>query len=138
MRRQTPFAFHQLGKQESKEKVAEDWFTSFLKRHPRLSICTPEATSLSRVTSFNQTNLERFFYNLSEVMNKYQLDCNDIYNCDETGIITVLQPHRIFTKRGAKQVGAISSSEQGQLITIYLEVKTSGSTISHLRGAFRK
>jgi len=38
------------------KEAGVDWLTAFLKRNQSLSIRTPEATSLSRATSFNKTN----------------------------------------------------------------------------------
>ncbi|CAH1979415.1 unnamed protein product [Acanthoscelides obtectus] len=38
--------------------AGEDWLGSFLKRHPSLSIRTPQATSLLRATSFNKQNVK--------------------------------------------------------------------------------
>ncbi|XP_053947962.1 uncharacterized protein LOC128856673 [Anastrepha ludens] len=39
---------------KTKLMAGEDWLGNFLKRHPSLSIRSPQATSLSRDTSFNQ------------------------------------------------------------------------------------
>ena len=50
--------------------AGEDWFASFMKRCPELSLRRPEATSLSRATSFNKTNVDTFFSNLRVVLTK--------------------------------------------------------------------
>ncbi|KYN09256.1 hypothetical protein ALC57_18636 [Trachymyrmex cornetzi] len=49
-----------------------DWLTAFLKRNKRLSIRRLEATSLSRATSFNKTNVNNFFDKFAMVMDKYK------------------------------------------------------------------
>ncbi|ESN98220.1 hypothetical protein HELRODRAFT_177097 [Helobdella robusta] len=40
------------------------WFRLFMKRHPSLSIRSPETCSLSRTTSFNRHNIGQFYKNL--------------------------------------------------------------------------
>ncbi|KAF2902436.1 hypothetical protein ILUMI_03748 [Ignelater luminosus] len=76
--------------------AGEDWLGSFLKRHPSLSIRTPQATSLSRATSFN---VSMFFANLTTVYQRLNLSPGDIWNVDETGITTVQVPNRIIARR---------------------------------------
>ena len=53
-----------------KKMASADRFANYMKRHPSLSTRTPEATSLSRATSFNKKNVTACFKMLAEVMDR--------------------------------------------------------------------
>ena len=112
-----------------KEMAGVDWFNGFLKRHPSISIRKPQATSLARVSAFNETTTDEFFNNLADVMQRYKFPPQSIYNMDETGVTTVQRPDHIVAKKGKKQVGAITSQERGVLVTCAVAVNATGNTI---------
>jgi hypothetical protein len=56
-----------------KGTAGKDWIAGFLRRHPNISFRTPEATSLSRATGFNQVQVQRFFTNLRTVLEKEKM-----------------------------------------------------------------
>lgn len=114
---------------DENELASEDWFSGFMKRHPELSIRCAQATSLSRATSFNRTNVESFFNHLTTVMDRHSFAPQDIFNMDETGITTVHKPDRIITRKGMRQVGAVTSGERGTLVAITVAVNAIGNTI---------
>lgn len=112
------------------KSAGNDWFTAFLKRNPNLALRSPEATSLSRATSFNRTNVEQFFTKYKEILQRYHLTASRIWNVDETGVTTVQKPKKmIVAQRGSKQVGAVTSAERGVLVTVAAAANALGNHI---------
>lgn len=101
----------------------------YLKRHPKISVRTPEATSLSRATSFNKANVGVFFNNMSAVLEKYKFEPGDIYNVDETALTTVHKPAKILAEKNVKQVGSATSAERGTLVTLVGCVNAQGGFV---------
>lgn len=101
-----------------KEEAGKDWFYGFLKRNPEVSVRMPEATSVNRISAFNQHEMEIFFKNLLNIFEKHSIPPNRIYNVDETGVTTVHKPSKIIAPKGQKQVGAATSWERGKNVTV--------------------
>jgi hypothetical protein len=114
---------------KTKQMAGEDWLSGFLKRNSDLAVRTPEATSLARATSFNRQNVSSFFARLADVLDRYKFEAADIWNFDETGVTTVQKPRKIVAIKGAKQVGAMTSAERGELITVGLSASADGKSV---------
>lgn len=102
----------------NEELVGWDFYWLFMKRHPGISLRSPEATSLNRVIGFNKVEVDRFFDNLSTLYEKNNYSAMDIYNVDESGLQTVHKPSKILAPKGVKQIGKITSGERGDTCTI--------------------
>ena len=112
-----------------KKKAGKDWYYGFMERNPKLSLRTPEGTSLNRVIAFNRLAVGKFFNNLITVQEKHHIDPKRIYNMDETGISTVQKPQKILASKGQRQVGKVISYERGQTTTVICCVSASGHYI---------
>lgn len=94
------------------------WTSSFRKRHPELTLRSPEATLLARAQGFNKVSVTKFF-DLEKDRSKTSYPPHRIFNIDETGFKTVQsKSSKILAQKGKKQVGAITSAERGILSTV--------------------
>lgn len=113
---------------QEKELAGKDWAAGFTSRH-NIALRKPEGTSINRIKAFNREEVSIFFNNLSGLMEKYKFSPNKIYNCDETGVTTVQRPPKIFTERGQKRVGFVTSWERGKTTTAMCAFNASGTYI---------
>ena len=114
----------------TKTKMAgKDWFSGFMSRNKNLSIRKPEATSVSRMASFNPVNLKTFQDKLELLIGRYALTPSQIFNLDETGVTTVQKVPKIVGKKGEHQVGQVVSRERGELVTQVGIICAAGSSL---------
>ena len=111
------------------ERAGVDWLRGFIKRNASLSIRKPENTSQACAAGFNAVVIGVFFRNLQELYCKYHFPPGRIWNCDETGVPTVVQAPKVIAKRGAKQVAQTVSAERGENTTMLCFVSAIGQTI---------
>lgn len=107
--------------------AGKEWLRGFMKRHPDISLRRPTSTSIARAMGFNMPQCERFFINLTVLMDKYNFTPNNIYNMDETGISTVPNnPPKVITTKGKRAVNKISSAERGTNVTVVSAMSATG------------
>ncbi|XP_033213376.1 uncharacterized protein LOC117170605 [Belonocnema kinseyi] len=109
--------------------AGKDWLNAILKRNSRLSIRRPEATSLSRATSFNRNNVSGFYDKLNTILSRDELTASCIWNLDGTGVSTVSKPSEIIAEKGKRTFGSITSGERGTNVTLIAAVSASGRSI---------
>lgn len=81
-----------------------------------------------RLNSIRLT-LPNFSTKLTSVYEKYGFEAKDIWNVDETGLITVQKPGHLVATKGERRVGSITSAERGCLVTMALACNAMGNII---------
>lgn len=108
--------------------AGQDWVKGFLGRHPTLSVRSPENTSGARAMGFNKVAVSKFNSLLNEVIDKFKLTPDRIFNSDETGVSVNPKSHtKIIALKGKRQVGSITSAERGETVTAEVCLSASGS-----------
>ncbi|XP_054720659.1 uncharacterized protein LOC129230285 [Uloborus diversus] len=109
--------------------AGRDWLEGFMKRSKYISLRKPEATSMARSMGFNKPVVIQFYDKLYNLLEKYKLGPENIYNLDETGITSVQTPGKVLAKKGTKQVGQVTSAERGELVNLCCIINALGNSI---------
>jgi len=100
----------------NKKMAGKDWVRGFRKRHPELTLRSPEATSSARAQAFNRPNVMQFFNILQNLQQTKNFLPHRIFNVDETGLTTVQSKSSIILAlKGRKQVGSLTSAKRSVL-----------------------
>ena len=124
---------------QGKSAAERNGFDPFLKRHPILSMGTPEVISAARVKGFTSENTARFF-DISEFeLRKVNHPAHRIFTVDESRVATVQHRHsKVISMTGKKEVESLTSAERGNLITVVTCMSASGTYVPLLTAFPRK
>jgi len=87
-----------------------------LRRHPELSIRTPEPTSAARAMGFNRSAVQSFYQLFMNCIQKHNYGPDRIYNVDETVLSCVAKSQwKIITSKGRKQVGKLLLQKESKM-----------------------
>jgi len=115
------------------EKAGRKWLKNFLRRHPQISVRTPEVLSLSRARGFIP---ESVFEIYKPAMDTIQHNPARLYDCNKTSISVVQHKHtKILGLKDKRQISSLQSAERGSLVT---SMSPSGHFMPLLHVAKRK
>lgn len=114
--------------------ASKDWYLSFLNRHDKLTLRSPQFTSINRIKAFTQVNVNRFFTNLEEIYAKYPdlvSKTFQIWNMDESSLPSVpTKPVKVVAEKGSRNgFRQFSSAERGTNTTVVLAISVTGQHI---------
>lgn len=109
--------------------VGVSWYTRFKKRHPDLKVKYTQSLEECRARALNPTVVKEFFGMLDELIEKYQIPAENIYNMDEKGVqLGIGKRIAALIDRSQKSVQHIEAGDR-ELVTIIETVCADGSSL---------
>nr|CAI5851291.1 unnamed protein product [Callosobruchus analis] len=114
---------------EENQMAGKDWIIAFRRRHDMI-LRKPEPCSLSRNTTFNRLNVEKFYDSLEDLMNENSAFANGtrIFNLDEIST-TAVHKLQMYSLKGKKGVANLTNAEKSTLVTTCCMVSASGNAL---------
>ncbi|KAJ4436168.1 hypothetical protein ANN_18798, partial [Periplaneta americana] len=103
-----------------KGQAGKDWFNSFMRRHPEISIRKAEGVSLNRAQGMSKDEVGKYFQLLEKILQEEDLlqKPSHIFNMDKTGLQLNNKPGYVVAKKGSKDVHLLTSAEKGETISV--------------------
>jgi Tc5 transposase DNA-binding domain/helix-turn-helix, Psq domain len=102
----------------SGEKVGEAWVQRFRTRHPDLKVRWTTSMEKCRAQALNRTAVEEFYVVLRELIEKYNIPPENIYNMDEKGLqLGIGMKIRVLVDREQKTAFKVEDGNR-ELVTL--------------------
>jgi hypothetical protein len=115
-------------KQDDGASLSNGWYVNFRERHPDLVLRVQDHLSKIRKNGEAPEKIRHFFTILQDLIIENRLLPNDIYNCDETGMVRNTSSKYTLAKRGTKKVN-ITTCESRKLSTLLVCGNAAGERI---------
>lgn len=118
-------------KKKNKQIVGKDWYSAFLKRHPRITKRKAQSMNPARSQKLNKFIVTDYFVKLNSVLEEFNLKHapDRIFNMDEKGCrLTLHHQQTVLALKGSKRVHLVSQ-EHGENVTIVACVNALGNCI---------
>jgi hypothetical protein len=113
----------------SGQDISDSWVRRFRTRHPELRMRWTTGLEKCRAKGLNPTAVKEYFNVLTELINKYNIPVENIYNTDEKGIqLGVGKKVLAFFDRDQKDVYNVEDGDR-ELVTIIETVCANGESI---------
>ncbi|CAG8741633.1 6530_t:CDS:2, partial [Cetraspora pellucida] len=109
-----------------------DWWTRFMRDHPKLSFCIPQELSKAYVQRANATIIKDHFDKLKQIINENSLTVLQVWNIDETEFVLVPKLKKVFAKKGSHQVHKVAYKNSHEHISVVPTISAAGSCIPPL------
>ena len=113
----------------SGEKVGESWMHQFCACHPEIKVKWTTGLEKCRAQSLNPTAVGGFYDTLQDLLEKYNIPEENIYNMDEMGIqLGMGKQVRAFVDRDQKCVFQVEDGDR-ELVTVMECIWADGTAI---------
>ena len=113
---------------KTEKRATRDWYYAYMARHPNLALKMPEGMSIARAMAFNRTNVKLFFDTYAEALKRHSFQPSRIFNLDESGLSTVMDPCGVVCERG-RPVASQISQERGAHMTFVGIISADGNSL---------
>ena len=98
----------------------KDWWYAFLRRHPDISLRTPQALETCRASACTPAVINKWYHDYEQfVLVNDLLHCpSKIWNCDESGFSLCPKSNKVLAPTGVKHVYHSTSSSKVQITTL--------------------
>ena len=113
----------------SDNRPGKDWWYGFLRRHPNLTMRSPEQLQVSRASACSKQRLDKWYKDFDDFLKEHDVkNPQQIWNADESGFSLCPKSGRVLALVGTKDVYQVTGNSKEQITTL-CAISATGSVV---------